>query len=206
MVSNRTIAIALLLLLTGCKNSPVRHIAESPTVSATPSGGVILTGDAQSPAKVNTAQTTSTLKLPEASTLVLNEKLGTLTVTLSKASEMAVNRTETAVEGPKAFTPDKAPTISEEMDAKSDAKVKIGLYACVLIGGVAGIFGLVRNWNLVMMGGFATAAAGLFGLFVQRHPLILLVVGLGVALKIAGPFLWHTKLKHAKPTHTDESE
>ncbi len=194
--------LAILLLLSGCKSAPVRHIAQSPLVGITGDGSITMSGDTPAPAKVDTTSTGSVMPIPEGSTFVFNEKLGTMSLTVSKATQIALNRKETVVQGAAAFTPDKAPTVKEEKDAQSDYWVKLGLYACVLVGGCSAIFGLVRGWNLVMIGGIAVLGSGLFGLFIQRHPLLLLAIGLGVALKFVGPILWHTKLKQLeKPTN-----
>lgn len=163
------------------------------------SGEISIRGDTPTPPKVTTDKVNSTIPIPEGSTIVFNERLGEMAIKVSKPTQIALNRTETHVEGPVSFTPDKAPTIKEEKDAQSDYWVKLGLYACVLIGGSAAIFGLVRQWNMVMYGGIAVLGSGLFGLFVQRHPILLLVIGLGVALKVAGPAIWHLQVKHLKP-------
>ncbi len=193
--------LVICLVLSGCQvGGPKRHIAETPSVVVSPAGEVKIDGDTPNPAKVNTSISKSVLPVPEGSTFVFNEKLGTMTLTVSKATQIASERKETAVQGAVAFTPDKAPTIGEEKKAEADKWVALGLYASVFIGGAAAIFGLVKDWNLVMYGGIATLAGGLFGLFVERHPLLLLLIGFGIALKFAGPFIWHTTLKHAKPS------
>jgi hypothetical protein len=187
--------ILMALLVPGCASFRPK-LPQSPAVSVSNAGVIGLSGDAKTPAKVDVKKTDGVLRLPEASRFVFNEKTGEFSLTLSKATEMVLNRTETHVDGPVAFTPPKQPTASELSDAKSDYWVKLGLYACVLIGGCGAIFGLVKDWNLVMYGGLAILGSGLFGLFVQRHPLLLVLVGLGIALKFAGPWLYHTKLKH----------
>ncbi len=187
--------LVITLLLFGCQSKPVRHVAETPSVVVGPTGEVKLDGDSPNPAKVNTSSTASIMPVPEGSTFVFNEKLGTMVLTVSKATQIALNRKETAVQGPVAFTPDKAPTIGDEKKAEADKWVTLGLYAAVFIGGASAIFGLVKDWNLVMYGGIATLAGGLFGLFVERHPLLLLLIGFGIALKFAGPIIWHTTVK-----------
>lgn len=197
--------LAILTLLTGCKSGTVRHVAESPSVVVGQAGEVSLKGDTPNPAKVNTSTSGSTMPIPEGSTFVFNEKLGTMALTVSKATQIALNRKETVVEGPVAFAPDKAPTIKEEKDAQADYWVKLGLYGCVLVGGAAAAFGLVRHWNMVMYGGIAVLGSGLFGLFVQRSPWLLAVIGIGIALKLVGPLIWHTKLKQLQPK-TNASE
>lgn len=177
---------------------PVRHVAESPAISVQ-EGNVEISGDSKTPPKVDTKQTGSKFVLPQGSRLEFNEKLGIFSVVLSKASEMAVSRTETAVQGPVAFTPDKGATVQDEAEAKSDFWTSLGLRAGVVLGIAAALFGLTRHWDLVMYGGGAVAGACLFGLFVQKHPVLLIVIGLGVATAVVGPILWHTKLKHIQP-------
>lgn len=191
----RLLAALVIGSLTGCKQLPVRHIAVSPTVQVSPTGGVTLTGDAKTPTKADTSQTDSVLPIPEGSTFVFDEKKGLMTLTLSKASQLAVNRSETRVEGPVAFTPDKGATVGEELDAKAEAKVKLGLYAALVVGGALAVFGLVRGWDLVMYGGAAFSSAAALGLFWQRNPLIAGLAGAGVAAIVIGPLIWHTKLK-----------
>lgn len=193
----------MIVLLTGCqlfqKAAPVRHIAETPKVEVR-GGDVQVSGDAQVPAKVDTKKTDTVLPIPEGSTFVFNEKLGTLTMTLAKATQMTLNRTETAIEGPKSFTPDKGATIGEEKSAQADYWTLLGLRAGVALGMAVAIFGLVRHWDLLMYGGGAVAAACLFGLFVEKHPLILIFIGLGVGACVIGPTIWHLKLKNIQPT------
>jgi hypothetical protein len=197
----------LCLMLGGCKTGPVRHIAVSPTVEVSESGKIDLQGDAQSPAKVDTKKTDSTLKLPEGSKIEFNEKLGVFSITLSKDSQIALNRTETAVQGPVAFVPDKGPTVAEESEAKADFWTTLGLRAGVVTGIALAIFGLVRHWDLVMYGGGAISAGCLFGLFVQKHPILLIVIGIGAALAGVGPILWHAKIKRLanNPQKTTQS-
>jgi hypothetical protein len=187
------------LFLTGCNMLPMRHIAVSPAVTVSEAGKVEVSGDAAVPSKVDTKKTDSKLPLPEGSRLEFNEKLGVFSITLSKASEIALNRTETAVQGPVAFTPDKAPTVAEEKSAQADFWTALGLRAGMFLGAALAIFGLVRGWDMVMYGGGAIAGACLFGLFVQKHPTLLLVIGLGAALVFVGPLIWHTKLKKLAP-------
>lgn len=187
----------------GCKmfapSAPVRHIAESPQVVVTDSGAVKVSGDAKTQPKVDTKKTESKITLPEGSRIEFNEKLGTLSVVLSKASEMASNRTETAIAGPVAFTPDKGATVQDEAAAKSDFWAALGLKAGLVLGIAVGLFGLVRGWDFVMYGGGAVAAACAFGIFVDKHPILLLVIGLGAAIAVIGPIIWHTKLKALSP-------
>jgi hypothetical protein len=188
--------IALIFVaLTGCKSAPVRHIAESPSVSVGNEGQVEIKGDSQVAPNVNTAKTGSKITIPEGSRFEFNEKLGVMTLVLSKASDLVVNRAETSVQGPVAFTPDKGPTIGEEKAAQADYWTTLGLRVGMALGAAVAIFGLVRSWDLVMYGGAAVSGACLFGLFVQKHPVLMIVIGIGAALAVVGPIIWHTKLK-----------
>lgn len=168
-------------------------------MSVAPSGEVKVAGDAAVAPKVDTKSSASKVTIPEASTIVFNEKLGTMTLTFSKASEITVSKNETAIQGPVAFTPEKGPTVAEESKAKADFWTLLGLRVGTAVGTALAVFGLVRMWNLVMYGGVAIAAACLFGLFVHSHPVLLLFIGLGVAAVVIGPTVWHLQIKKLVP-------
>lgn len=195
MVNPGLVLITLLATLVGCQNKPVRHVAEPPSLEVKPKGEVIMKGDSQVQPKVEIKKDEAVIKLPEGSTFDFNEKLGTIRLTISKASQMALNRTETAIEGPKSFTPDKAPTIQEEKQAESDFLMDIGLKSAMALGAAIALFGLVRGWDMVMMGGAAISLGSAAGVFLNRNPMLFMVIGAGAALLVAGPWLWHTKLK-----------
>lgn len=190
---------ASLATLVGCQNKPVRHVAESPSLEVKPQGGIVMKGDTPVQPKVETKKSEAVIALPEGSTFEFNEKVGLMRLTLAKASQMALNRTETAVEGPKSFTPDKAPTIQEEKRAESDFWTDIGMKVGMVLGGAIALFGLVRGWDFVMLGGAAISGASMAGLFISRNPGLFLLIGGGLALSVAGPYLWHTKLKNLNP-------
>jgi hypothetical protein len=192
------------LTLSGCKTAPKRHIAVSPGVSVSQTGQVELSGDAQAPAKVATKKTDSKIGLPEGSKLEFNEKLGVFSITLSKASEIALNRSETDIQGAVSYTPDKGPTVGEEAEARATFWTTLGLRAGSVLGAAIAIFGLVRGWNFVMYGGAAVSLACLFGIFQQRHPVLMLVIGLGIATAIAGPVIYHTRIKKLEPQPPDD--
>lgn len=187
--------ILALVFLSGCSMIPKRHIAVSPTVTVSELGRVEVKGDAQTPPKVDTKKTDGRMVIPEGSKFEFNEKLGVMTLVMAKASEMALNRTETAIQGPVAFKPDAPPTPSQVAEGQMTIWYRLGL----TVGIAAALFGLVRGWNYVMYGGAAVSAACLFGLFVQNNPILLLVIGLGIAAAIFGPIIWHTKLKKLEP-------
>lgn len=189
-------------LACGCRLIPMRHVAQTPSVSIVENDKgktVKVDGDAKVPSKVDTKAAESRIPIPEGTKVEFNESLGTLTFVLSKPSVFTSERKETDITGPVSHEPDKAPTIKEEMDAKSDFWISLGLRVGVAVGMAAAIFGLVRDWNMVMYGGASVAGACLFGLFVVKHPILLLIIGLGIAIAIAGPTIWHTKLKAKQP-------
>ena len=120
----------------------------------------------------------------------------------------AVLAAETKVEqatAPAAFTPPAAPTVKEEAEAKADYWTIIGYRVGVFVGIAAAIFGVTRNWPMVMWGGISVAGACLAGLFIKSHPVLLVFIGAGVLLKVVGPLLWHTKLKHLQPSEPTSS-
>lgn len=196
MTHSGLVLAASLATLVGCQNKPVRHVAEPPVLEVKPKGEVLMKGDSQVQPKVEIKKDESVIILPEGSTFDFNEKLGTIRLTLSKKSQITLNRTETAIEGPKSFTPDKAPTIQEEKRAESDFWTDIGMKVGMVLGGAIALFGLVRGWDMVMLGGAAISGASMAGIFLSRNPGLFLLIGGGLALSVAGPYLWHTKLKN----------
>lgn len=181
-------------LLAGCTTA--RRVVSPVARLITPSGVTVSQeGDAKTPAKVETNTATRTVPLPAGTSIIFDEKLGTVTLQLSKDSTL---RTETRIEraeAPQAFTPPAPPSPVEETAAKVHGWFWVGL----VIGVAGALFGLVRHWDFVMYGGIAIAGGCAFALFVQAHPLVFVLIGLGVALKVVGPLVWHTKLKSDSP-------
>ncbi len=179
--------------------SPI-PLPKTPEVQVSREGVVSLTGDSKVAPQVTTSRSDSVMPIPEGSTFVFNEKLGTMVLTVSKATQIALNRTETEVKGPVAFDPPKQPTVKDISDAKADYWTTLGLRAGVFLGCCLAIYGLVEQWKLLMIGGGCITAASLFGLFQQAHPVLLAVIGIGLALCFAGPYIYHTAVKPLKPT------
>lgn len=187
------LAVVLLLLMT-CSGCALVHRVLSPTATVTTPMGTVLTqtGDAQVPASVSTKTATQTMTLPAQSAVWVNAQTGALEYRLSKDTPITtVTKTEEA-KAPQAFTPPAPPTLADESEAKMVLFYRIGL--CVGIAGA--LFGLVRDYTFVMIGGSCVAGACLFGLFVQSHPALLVIIGCGIALKFVGPYIWHTQLKN----------
>lgn len=179
-----------ILFVSGC--STLRHIVTPAASVTTPTGAVLTqTGDAQVPASVSTKTATASIIVPAQSIVWKNEQTGALEYRLAKDAPLTtVTRTEEA-KAPTAFAPPAPPTPAELSDGKMVMFYRIGL----VVGIAAALFGLVRDYTLVMIGGGCVAGACLFGLFVQSHPVLLIIIGLGVALKFVGPYIWHTQLK-----------
>lgn len=195
---NRPVSFLMLpLILSGCALLRKGEVTP-PAASVTLAGGAKLdqTGSAQVPAKVTSDVVSSVVPVPAGSTVIVDEKKpGVISVQLSGQTEVRTEARKESAEAPKAFTPPAPPTPSETADGQAQLYYRIGL----VIGIAAALFGLVRDYTLLMIGGAAVAGGCLIALFVKAHPLVLVLIGAGVALKIAGPALWHLKLKHLEP-------
>lgn len=193
---HRLALFLVFLVTTGCQLLP-RGVT-APAAELTLAGGARLkqNGSAESPAKVTSDTTTTTVPVPAGSTVTTDEKKpGIVTVTLAGQTEIKTEARKETAEAPKAFTPPAPPSPSEIATARA-----AGWFWAGICGGVAGgLFGLVRGWDLLMYGGAAIAAGCALGLFVQQHPLVLVLIGCGVAAAVIGPTLWHLKLKHLEP-------
>lgn len=185
-------AVALFcLLFSGC--ALVRRMRPPTATVTTPTGAVLTqTGDAQVPASVSTKTATQTLTLPAQSAVWQNAQTGAIEYRLSKDTPLTtVTKTEEA-KAPQSFTPPTPPTVAEVKEAQSLVWYRIGVAAGLALA----IFGLVRGWDMVMVGGGAVAGGSLFALFVQAHPLVAVVIGIGVGAAIVGPFIFHTQIKN----------
>lgn len=199
----RVFAAAMLIALiwlgfSGCQSGITRLITNSkpktPEVLVEPKR-VSVTGDAKTAPTVDTKETDVVMPIPEGSRIERDEKSGITSITLAKATQMAVNRTETAIKGPVAFDPPKAPTVQEVAKAESDTKTRGWLWIGMIGGGALAAFGMVRAWDLVMYGGGSVAAACAVGVFMVNHPIIAFVVVAGVVVAIVGPAIYHLKIK-----------
>lgn len=189
--------VGFTLVTAGC--GLVHRVVTPPAATVTLAGGAGLTqtGDAQTPAKVTSDTTVSTVPVPAGSTVIVDEKKpGVISVLLAGQSEIKTQARKETAEAPQAFKPAAPPTPSEEADGKATLYYRIG----VALGIAVGAFGLVRGWDLMMYGGGIVAAACLAALFFQKHPVITALIGAGVAVAVVGPILWHTKLKHLEKT------
>lgn len=177
-------------LLVGCRVSAPAGMVEA--------GGSKLTqtGAAQVPASAETVTNRATIPLPKGTEIRVvpvfpDRPEQGFAFTLPEAAPLMVESTAERVKGPQAFTPPAPPSPAEISTGRAVLGYRIGL----ALGIAAAIFGLVRGWDLVMYGGGAIAAGCAFGLFVQSHPVLFALLGVGVALAVVGPWLWHSKLK-----------
>lgn len=177
--------------ITGCSHFLPAYKPAAALVSL-PSGATLQqSGPAQVPAKVTTTTETKTLPLPSGSDMVFNEKLGTFTLHFAAPSTLQTETKTEHAEAPQSFAPPAPPTPAQEADAKARFYYYLGL----VVGVAAAAFGLVRGWDFVMVGGAVVAGACAFALFVQSHPVIFVLIGIGCALKFAGPYFYHTYIK-----------
>lgn len=190
------LAAVLLVLLsfTGCSSVP--RSAKSPAgESRAGEVSVSQSGDAAQPASAASATQTATIPLPEGSEAVFNEKLGTLSVRLSAQSALTMTTRSDTATGPQAFTPPAPPSPADTATGRAVWVYRIAL----LVGAAAAVFGLVRGWDFVMYGGASVAVAAVIGLFVASHPVLVAVIGAGVAFAAAGVLIWHLRLKKHSP-------
>lgn len=194
----RALIIFLFALCLGACSLLPKKLAQPPAATITlPSGAAVTqTGDAQKPASVSTDTTTTTLPLPAGTEFVFDQKLpGVVTLRLSHDSALTTETKTEKAEAPQAFTPP-APPGPVELAA---GKARLFYGGGLVVGLALGLFGLVRGWDMIMYGGGAVAAACGFAIFAQSHPVLIGIIGAGAALAVAGPALWHLKLKQLEP-------
>jgi hypothetical protein len=200
MTTARPLSLLLLIVLlsAGCGllPQPVRRAAIPAAAKAT-SGTTTVeqTGEARVAASAKAETTTQTVTIPAGSTVTQDAQTGQFRYTLGAAVPLRIETRTEQVTAPGAFEPPAPPSIGEEKAAQADFWTVLAARAGLAVGCAVALFGLVKDWPLLMWGGGAVAAACLFALFVQRHPALLAVVGIGAALAVVGPILWHTKIK-----------
>lgn len=183
------------LLLSGCGSIPRIFNPAAATVTAGASA-VTQTGTAEVPASAEVVTDTRSVPLPSGTEIIFDEALGTVTLRLSQATTLATTtRTERAT-APRSYAPPAPPTPVDEAQGRAALLYRLGL----VLGGAAGVFGLVRGWDFVMWGGGAVAAGCALGIWLDRSPAALAIVGGGCAFAIAGVIAWHFKVKPALPS------
>lgn len=183
-------------MVAGCSVLSTFKKAVSPAATVTAgSTSVTQKGDALVPAVARTDSKKETLVIPAGSVVWQDAATGQLRYRLGADAPLVTETKAEQVSGATAFTPPKPPTAAEEADAKADFWTVLVYRGGMVVGIAAAIYGAMHAWPFVMWGGGAVGVACLFGLFVKSSPFLLVVIGIGLALKVAGPLLWHFKLK-----------
>lgn len=198
----RTVLLLIVCALAGCAQQTRRNaIPPSATVGAG-TAAVEQKGEAQVPASAKVEEKRQTVTLPAGTVVWQDAKTGEIRYRLGVDAPLVATIKVEQATAPAAFQPPAAPTVHEEAQADADKWTVIGYRVGVFVGIAAAIFGVTRGWPMVMWGGVSVAGACLAGLFIKSHPVLLVFIGAGVLLKVVGPLLWHTKLKHLEPTQT----
>lgn len=179
--------LLVFLFLAGCRNG--LYVPKSPTSTVTTTDGTVITttGDTPTPPKSEITKTKTTLPLALGQALVFDSRNGKLELTLSRDVTLTNEVTQTKIEGPTSFKPPAPPTIS---DVKKEER-KTYLYVVLFLGVAAAIFGLVRDWHVLMVGGACVAGAAYLGIFVTDHPVITILVCAAGGFMVAGPYVYH---------------
>jgi len=180
------------LLLVACLFGCATPRARAGIVNGVPV--VDQSGPIAEPARAAVETASAVVPIPTGSIVILPpdaDPSRPVEIRLSGPTELRTETRREAVEGAKSFTPPVPPTPADEADGRALWFYRIGLG----IGLAAALFGLVRDWDFVMYGGGAVAAACACGIFVQKHPALFGLIGAGIALAIAGVWVWHSRLK-----------
>lgn len=180
------VGLVALALLVGCVKTRSKGSIKSNQIELSSAG------DVKEAAQGSQKKSETTVPVPANSTIE-SKPDGSVKITVSKPTELRSTTSDTSIS---TAVPPPPPSPEDEANAKATFWTTLGLRAAVALGSVGLIFGLVKDWDLVAIGGGSVAGAGLFGLFVQRHPVLFIFIGLGVTCAIVGPWLWHTKLKN----------
>jgi hypothetical protein len=120
-----------LILLSGCQIG--KH---SPTATVLPSGKIVTSGDAATPAHVTETVTQASMPVPVQSTVVTSPGDGTIKVQVSQPTTLTVSTKSTHVDGPVAFTPPAPPTPAQEAQGFGVRIFWIASLLCLLGAGL----------------------------------------------------------------------
>lgn len=191
----------LLLVVTVCLSacvSPLSWFSKAKAVVTTPKASIHQSGDVAVPAQTTVTTTKTEAPIPPGSRITIETPPTASNVAIPTLVTSTITERAT---GPTSFTPSAPPTAVQ----LADANAKLWFWIGLCIGVAAALFGLVRDWNLVMYGGLAVAGACAFAIYVQQSPWVFAVIGAGVALKVAGPYIWHTSVKSTQTTTTSST-
>jgi hypothetical protein len=184
-------------LCCGCSSLTGRARVAAPAATVTGPGGASLVqaGDAQTPATAATSAGRSAFTIPQGQPVSLAPD-GTATFTAAAPIVVTASFDTFKASGPSAFTPPAPPTPTDEAAGRASLWFRLGL----ALGVATGVFGLVKGWDAVAIGGGAVAVACLVALSLAAIPVwVWIVLGVGAAAIVGGPALWHLRVKHLTP-------
>lgn len=184
--------VLLCCLVTGCATFRPSPRPPSATVETPGGGRFTQTGDAATGGNVTTTAGRSSFTIPAGVPVSILADGSAAFVTPEPLTVSACFDTLRAT-GPTSFTPPAPPTPTDEAAGRASLWFRLGLVA----GIAAGIFGLVKGWDAVAIGGGAIAAACLVALSLAAIPVwVWITLGVGAAAIVGGPALWHLRVKH----------
>lgn len=191
------LVLCILLVLAICAGCAPVPVVVPPAATATGPGGASLVqgGDAQTPATAATSAGRSSFTVP-ASVPVSVSPDGTASFTSPTPLTFTASFEAFRASGPSAFAPPAPPTPTDEAAGRASLWFRLGLAA----GIAAAVFGLVKSWDAVAIGGGAVAVACLVALSLAVIPVwVWIVLGTGLAAIVGGPALWHLRVKPLTP-------
>ncbi len=148
-------------------------------------------GLAQTPATTTDKTSSAAATIPPGVPVTAHPD-GSITWTTAAPLSVVTTRSESTATGPASFAPPAPPSPADE----AEGKARLWLWLGIVAGGAAGVFGLVRGWDMVATGGGAVAAACVAALALQRVPSWLwAILGAGLAAALVGPWIWHRRIK-----------
>jgi hypothetical protein len=188
--------LALFLsLLLGCQPGRRTHREAAGTVTTGPAGvEVNQTGAAAKPATAARKQVRVETFIPPG-VEVSAWTDGRISWKTTAPQPVATTTTDESAAGPQSFTPAAPPTPSEE----ADGQARLYAWLAIIIGGAAGIFGAVRAWPMVGIGGGCVAAAGVAVVALGSIPeWVWTVLSVGLVVAVAGPLIWRFHLQRER--------
>lgn len=182
------IAGGAVLALLGCSRFPAVLKPRPPAATiSTPAAQVTQTGTAAVPASAGVTTEARAVPLPAGSEITFNEKLGTVTLKLSRDSALSTETRTEHVTGPQSFDPPAPPTPAEQAKGFGVRAFWVGALICLALAGLsawaghylaAGCFGLAGVALPVLASFVASTAA--------------MLAGVGLVAAGAGLFIaWH---------------
>lgn len=191
----RFVLLVCVVIMPGCV-SPKNWLNRVSAVVKTPTTQVEQAGAVAQPTQVTTQTTKTDVPIPAGAKVTIEMPPAKPD---DKPTILTTSTTTEHVVGPTSFQPPLPPSPGD----LASGTLKVWFYVGLVVGCAAALFGLVRGWNLVMYGGLCVAGACAFAIFVQSSPWVFALIGLGVALKFAGPYIWHTQIKKTETITTD---